>query len=457
MSILDPTLAAVYKEWYTDKSPYDTYFRNSPLVKTIPTSRIGGKTYNVFLDMGNGGNASGSLRASTDNMIANGNAPSAPFAISSGQMFATFQIAQADILASRTVRGAFVPAPVLLLHKSLDSFRKLMAISLYGSGFGEIGHPVVITTVVGANTMTLTDQTTANSLAVGQVFRVTNGALPSSSVRTSKNTVTHVNGLSITFTSDTIETWAVTDWIELDGCRNGSTPLLPVGLSAWLPTVGNRVPGSAWDAYIAAPFFGVDRSINAASAGQFILRDVGGSEKYTDAVTRGVNAVRTAGGLPDLLVINPQIYFKIVQELNAQTNLWQAINMTASNNNPNEVVRGISQLKFAFSSTWVDQTFDDPWCPTFTGYILQKDVLELAALTNVETPLNDGISGNDPGKQPIDQTSAPDLNYYWLIEDYLTSMPGPIVQNGAQLQVAVQFYGCWVNHAPSNCAVINFV
>jgi hypothetical protein len=88
---------------------------------------------------------------------------------------------------------------------------------------------------------------------------------------------------------------------------------------------------------------------------------------------------------------------------------------------------------------------------------LQEDTLEFACLTNSEGPLNDGITENNPGKQALTDVKAPETNYYWLIEDYITSQPGANTANGPALQVIVQLFGSWVVHNPSKCCVINFV
>jgi hypothetical protein len=240
----------------------------------------------------------------------------------------------------------------------------------------------------------------------------------------------------------------------LDGCRNGSTPLLPVGLSGWLPSIADRT-GGTWTTYIGTAFFGVDRSVNPeGAAGQFIKRNSGASEKKADAIVRGLEAVRTAGGLPDMIVVNSIDYNTIVGELNAQTTLFQSIN-TGSKINKNEVARGVSEMKYAFSTSWIDQVWDDPFCPQGTAYILETDTMEFACLTNSDAPLNDGINGNDPGKQALTDVKAPEANYYWLIEDYITSQPGANTINGPALQVIVQLYGSWVVHNPSKCCVLN--
>ncbi len=454
----DSNLLGLYKIWYTEKDPQDVFFRNSPVVRKIPKSRIGGKQYNVPLLLGNGGNASGNLITSTTN-AAGGSAPNVEFAITNGQLFSTFFVTQQEILASQNYRGAYMPAPINRMAQGLDSFRKLAATSLYGSGFGEIGQVGSTPTIAsGANTVDFADKSLVVKLSIGSKFSITNGATPSSSLRTGICTVTKLDGTKVTFSSDTaIGAVAATDWVCLDGCRNGSSPLLPVGLRGWLPDLANRT-GGTWTSYIGTAFFGVDRSVNVeGAAGQFVLRNSGASEKYADAIVRAVEAVRTAGGVPDLLVLNTSDYNTIIGELNAQTTLWQSINQGGAKNSTNEVTRGISAMKYAFSTSWVDEVWDDPFCPKGVAYVLSSDSMELACLTNSDAPIKEpGVDGNEPGKQDLTSYKAPDMNYSWLIDDYVTVQPGANTMNGPALQVIVQLYGSWVVHNPSKCAVVKF-
>jgi hypothetical protein len=379
------------------------------------------------------------------------------FAITNGQIFSTFFVTVQEILASQNVRGAYVPVAVNRMGQGLDSFRKVAAASLYGMGYGEIGQVGSTPTITATQqTVDFLDKALVVKLSIGSIFSITNGALPSSTLRTGKCKVDKIDGTKVTFTSDTaIGAVAATDWLCLDGCRNGSTPLLPVGLAGWLPSLANRT-GSSWTTYIGTSFFGVDRSVNVeGAAGQFILRNTGASEKYNEAVVRGVEAVRTAGGVHDILILNSSDYSTIIKELQAVTTLFQSIN-TGSKPNKNEVARGISEMKYAFSTSWVDEVWDDPFCPTGTAYILDSEQIEMACLTNSDAPIADGIAENNPGKQNLTDVKAPTDNYTWLIDDYLTVQPGANTMNGPAEQVIVQLYGSWVVYNPSKCCVIRF-
>lgn len=457
---LDANLLGIFKVWYTDKSPEDVFFRNSPVVKKVPKTRIGGKQYNVPLLLSNGGSASGNLIVSTANAAANGSGSNVEFQITNGQLFSTFFITNQEILASTNIRGAYMPVAVNRMAQALDSFRKLAATSFYGSGFGEIG-------VVGANTIAITTGATVSidlivkstvvKLTPGSVIVITNGATPVSTLRAGTLTVDKIDGTTVTITADSnwvTATPNATDVIEIYGCRSGTTPLIPVGMAGWLPTIANRT-GATWTSYIGTYFFGVDRSVNVqGAAGQFILRNVGASEKKVDAIVRGVEAVRTAGGIPDVLVINSTDYNTVIGELNSQTTLFQSIN-NGGKVNKNEVAKGVSDMKYAFSTSWIDEVWDDPFCPQGTAYIFEMDSLEFACLTNSDAPIADGITDNAPGKQALTDYKAPEMNYFWLIEDYITSQPGANTINGPALQVIVQLYGSWVVHNPSKACVLN--
>jgi len=457
----------ILKEWYTDKPIEDVFFRNSPVLKAIAKTDIGGKTYNVPLVLGNGGAAAGDL------LVANAIAAAAPtaavqFAVTPGQLFATFNLLVEDVLASQNYRGGFVPVAVLKMDQSLDSFRKLAATALYGTGFGEIGQvgsaPVISSP--GTNTLTLPAYF-AYKLSIGSQFRFTNGALPSSNLRDLVNRVTKIASpggtaiaptIAITFTTTgTGATLAATDWIEMDGCRTaGNAPLLPVGLPGWLPSIANRT-GGTWTTYISTAFYGVDRSVNEiGAAGNWILRDVANSETRVNAIVRGVSAVRASGGMPDMLIVSQQDYANIITEMNAQTTLFQSIN-TGGKVNKNEVAKGISDMKYAFSTSWVDQVWDDPMAPPGISYIIEKATLELAGLTNTSTPIEDGITGNNPGKEDLTSVSEPAKNYMWLIDKYLTVNPGTDTSNGTALKLTLQMFANFVVHNPSRCCVINLV
>lgn len=457
MAVTGADLIGLYKVWYSDHEIESLLFRNSPVARSAKKTRIGGKQYNFPALYGRGGACAGDMTVAAS-AAANSQAKVAEFSVSEGQMFSVFNITQKEIMASMNPRGAYAPAAVVKMYAAMESFRKLFATSLYGTGFGEVGNAIVKTLIVGSNTADFADKSMVVKLDIGSVFRVTNGATPGSALRTSVNTVTAIDGTSVTFTATAIETWAATDYVVLEGCRDGGgAALLPVGLGGWLPSIANR-SGGTWTSYIGTAFFGVTRSVAPDRlAGQFILRNTGASEKYADAIVRGLQAVRTAGGDPHKIVVSPDIYSKIIAEVNAQTTFFQSTDVGKAKSKNNEVVKGLNEMSFLFSTSWLDTLIDDPYCPTYLGYILDDDQMEFACLSNVETPMNEGLADNAAGTQSVN--GAPDVTdmYKFILEDYLTVNPGTNTVGGPAEQVSLNLYGNWVLRAPAHNCVINFV
>lgn len=459
----DTGLLTVFKEWYTDKEMESVLWRASPVLREIKKNRVGGKSYNFAANYGSGGACAGDATVAASN-AASGTSKSAQFAVTPGQLFSIFNVGAQEVLASENIRGAFVPVPVVKMYDGTAAFRRLFATALYGMGFGEIGQVGAnagLVTQGASNTIDFVQFSTVVKLDIGSQFIVTNGATPGSSLRTLVCTVTAINGTSVTFTaaSGSNETWAATDWICIYGCRASSTPLLPVGLAGWLPTVAGR-SGGTWTTYIGTSFYGVDRSVFPDRlAGNYIARDTGGSEKYVDCIVRAVKAVRNAGGNPQWLVINPDDYAKVISEVNGQTTYFQQTDMGKAKGKTNEALRGLSDMKYMFSTSWVDKVYDDPFCPRLTAYIIDEETIEFAMLTNGDTPVNDGIVANNPGVQPVNGVSTPDMKntYAFIFDDYVTIQPGSLASSGPVLQVILQLYGSFALRAPGKNAVINFV
>jgi hypothetical protein len=453
----DAGLLTIYKIWYTDAEMENLLFRSSPVTKAVKKTRVGGRQYNFSALYGRGGAAAGDMTIAVTN-AASGTSKNAEFGVSYGQMFSVFTLTQQEILASVNVRGAYQPAAVVKTFAATDAFRKLFATSLYGMGFGEVGQVGAnagLVTQGASNTIDFVDKSLVIKLDVGSVFIVTNGALPSSPLRSLINTVTKIDGTTVTFTSSagSNETWAATDWVEIYGCRSGATPLLPVGLAGWLPTLASR-SGANWTTYIGTPFYGVDRSVYPDKlAGSFILRDKANNEKYMDAVIRGIDAVRTAGGNPQILILNNKDYLQVAQEIQSSRTFFSQLGAGKGKSVANQ---GLSDMSFATSTNWVDTVWDDPFCPRYTAYIVDENILEFVCLSNVDTPINDGIAANDPGSQNVNGVSAPDMQYNFIIDDYITVKPGTDTANGPAVQVSINMYGSWVVRNPAHCCAIYF-
>lgn len=461
----DSALLPIFKEWYSNEKIESLLWRASPTLRMIKKNRVGGKSYNFAANYGSGGACAGDATVAATN-AASGNSKSVQFAVTPGTLFSIFNVGAQEVLASENIRGAFVPVPVVKMYDGTAAFRRLFATALFGMGFGEIGQ--VGSAGAGtinagtSNTIDLGQFSTVVKLDIGSQFIVTNGALPSSSLRTLINTVTAIDGNSVTFTAaaGSNETWAATDWVEIYGCRSGATPLLPVGLAAWLPSIANRT-GGTWTSYIGTSFYGVDRSVFPSRlAGNYVQRDTGNSEKYMDCVVRAVKAARNAGAGDNLwMVINPDDYAHITSEYNSQMTYFQTADAGKKAKDV-KATRGLADMSFAFSTSYIEKVVEDPFCPRYTAYILDEETIEFAMLSNADTPVNDGISGTTPGVQPVDGVSTPDVkgnSYSFIFDDYVTVQPGSLAASGPVLQVILQLYGSLALRAPGKNCVVNFV
>jgi len=460
----DAGLMPIYKEWYTTEKMEALLFRASPLLRAIVKNRVGGKSYNFAANYGAGGACAGDATVAST-LAASAVSKNVQFSVTPGRLFSIFNVGAQEMLAAENIRGAFVPVPVVKMYTGTAAFRRLYATALYGMGFGEFGQVVNGATITqgASNTIDFAHASTVIKLDIGSVFIVTNGALPSSTLRTLECTVTAIDGTSVTFTAaaGSNETWANTDWIEIKGCRNSTTPLLPIGLAGWIPSLAGRT-SATWTTYVGTSFFGVDRSVYPSRlAGSYVARNTGASEKYADCVVRAINECRQAGcGNNFWLVINPKDYNTIIGEVNGQTTYFQQTDMGKAKGKSNEVARGLSDAKFMFSSSYLDKIYDDPFCPRYTAYIIDSETIEFALLTNGDAPVKDGINGNDPGVQPVDGVTAPDLAknaYQFIFDDYVTVQPGSLASDGPVSQVILQLFGSLALRAPGFNAVINFV
>ena len=243
--------------------------------------------------------------------------------------------------------------------------------------------------------------------------------------------------------------------ISISGCvdSNGK-PLLPIGLEGWLPTVGDR-NGAAWNSYIATPFFEVDRSDYVSRlAGNFVKRDSQNNETYTDTLIRMLEKIRTQGGNPDLIVLNPADYGKLMQECKTQLNYMQQIN-GPNKKDKNEVTKGISAMSFAFSTSWLENVIDDPFCPEGKAYILDESCMQFVALSNTDKLVTPGTNSTLPGAPEVTETAKAPDNYIFNYDDFISTQPTN-TQEGSALLVVEQVFGNFVLTNPAHCGVVVF-
>lgn len=446
----DQDVVNVLKEFYDGQEVSSLLGRNSPVLEKIEKRRVGGKEYPVpYLTSG-----SGAVCADFSKVKAGvarwGKTDRASVGYNS--IFSSFTVSLKEMEAAKKDAGSFVDLIMLKSFSALDGLRKVFGLSLYGKGDGFIGsNTVAIAT--GNQTITVNNYSAAAiDLGTQIVIADKDGTL----IPSYNPTITAIergDSTSVLTLSDVIPSITQIEIgegsIYIDGCGTPDSPLLPVGLDAWLPTVADRT-GDDWNTYIKKAFFGVDRSkYTARLAGNFVKQGAG--EKIADCVVRLLQRIRTAGGVPDMVVMNPEDYNTMISELGEQLKLMQNIN-TADKKNKNEVVRGISDFKFAFSTSWLEYVIDDPLCPKGKVYIIDQKKFKFISLSNVTPIVNAETNNVNPGAPEIVKTSKAPDQYNLNFDDFCTVQPFDL-PDGPGFMATFRIFGNFILTAPAHCGV----
>ncbi len=451
----DAFLLGVYKRLYSDKKVRGLFFRNSPTGREIEKNRWEGQTYQFTIPYDRGGATSGDYTIAVANAASS--AKTAEMSVTPGNIFTVFNITQKEILGARTKRGGYIKALGFKLFAACESHRKLYAASLFGYGCGDIGY---LPTAVAAAAVTATlNYDTIVKMAIGTQFYVVNGAFPTSAYYDAVvRTVSAIDQNTITWTGGgaTAGGWVAGSMIQIVGGRD-ATPLasMPTGLAGWIPYLANRT-GANWTTYIGTAFYGVTRSTSTNQlAGWYVQQQAG--ELYMDVFTRGIAAARRGGGIPNMISLNDEDFLTMNQEVNQQTAMMQQINTTGAKDQKNEVARGLAKLRFAFSTSWLENVYDDPYCPKGYGWILDKDEVEFVTYSNAEKVLNDGIQGNEPGAPAVEENQEePDTTFKLVIDDFLNITGNSTSVEGPAAQVSVSLYGNFAVRSPGYCCCVRF-
>ena len=241
------SILAMLKVYYKD-GVENLMFRNSPVLKKIKKERVEGKTQNFSAMYGRGGAVGGDFLVAKNNAATVSKA--VEFQVEPGQLFSVYTMNSKEVQASQTKRGAYMKVAGAKMFAASESFRKTLAAALYGTGYGEICMAPAATFVASTpSDITLPDYAIM-AIDIGSQLEVK--AVLNSSAKKVTLTVTAIDGNKVKVTPDTSVSVLATDYVCLAGSVDGTNPLLPVGLAAWLPTKR---------ANLSTSFFGVDRSI----------------------------------------------------------------------------------------------------------------------------------------------------------------------------------------------------
>lgn len=446
----DQSILSLLKVYYKD-GVENLMFRNDPVLKALSKEKIEGKTYNFSAMYGRGGAVSANYTIAKK--VAANNTKAAEFAVEPGQLFSVCSFNQKEVLASKTRAGAFMKVAGAKFFAATEAFRKQMAAALYGRGYGELCYSNYSTAITESTPFDLTLPSHA-VMAIDIDSQLVLKATVESATVKAHLTVTNIDDATgkVTVVSDAnVSAPLTTDVICFDGSMDANgNPLLPVGLGAWLPTVGKRT-GAGWKTYIEKRFCGVDRSVAPSRlAGAFV--DGTGDAKKIDTIIKLLKQARRQGSAADMIVMNDNDWAAVSKEIEA-TNTYMSVTNNGNGKNKKDASIGYSELTASFSTNFFDNVIDTPYCPEGVFFVLDKNAIEVAAYTN-PSKIEDGVPANEPGKaDPMTEDGADVENrpYQLIAEDYLSIQPGQDTVDGPSSVVSLSFFGSIAVTNPSVC------
>ena len=440
-------IKALLKVYYKD-GVENLMFRNSPLLKKLQKNRIEGKTYNFSAMYGRGGAVAGDFTKARN--LAASVSKNVEFAVEPGQLFSVYTMNAKEVQASVTKRGAYMKVAGAKMFAASEGFRKTLAASLYGRGFGEL--------CFAPDSVSFTQDTAADitlpmdaimKIDVGSELVIKTSVAGDSTTIKATLTVNAITGTKVNVTPSATYETAPTDVICLAGSMDASgAPLLPVGLGGWLPAVGSRT-GINWQTYINSKFFNVERKAAPDRLAGAFYAEASSTAKKTDAVEALLMQVRRQGSLADMIVMNDEDWLAMSAEI-ATSNTYFT---QTSTKEKKQAAIGFDSFAASFSTNYVENIIDDPYCPKGEFFILDSTAVEFDTLTNTDK-VDDGVAGNNPGKpDPMsDENDGHEADPYKLIiDDYINVQAGEADVNGPCSEVTLMLFGTFAVTNPSNC------
>lgn len=438
-------IKALLKVYYKD-GVENLMFRNSPLLKKLPKARIEGKKYNFSAMYGRGGAVAGDFTKAKS--LAATVSKNVEFSVEPGQLFSVYTMNAKEVQASMTQRGAYMKVAGAKMFASAEGFRKTLAAALYGRGFGELCFsPTTALTADTAADITL-PMDAIMKIDVGSELVIKTSVAGDSTAVKATLTVNSINGDTVNVTPSATYTPNATDVICLSGSMDASgNPLLPVGLGGWIPAVAKRT-SSAWTTYIGTSFFGVNRSAAADRLAGAFYAEASSTAKKADAVQALLMKVRRQGSQADMIVMNDEDWLAMSNEI-ATTNTYFT---QTSTKEAKKAAIGFDSFAASFSTNYIENIIDDPYCPKGQFFILDSTAIEFVTLTNADK-VADGVADNEAGKpDPMSEDSNGHENdpYKLIIDDYINVQSGTADVNGPASDVTLMLFGSIAVTNPSN-------
>ena len=150
-----------------------------------------------------------------------------------------------------------------------------------------------------------------------------------------------------------------------------------------------------------------------------------------------------------MIVMNDEDWLAMSAEI-ATSNIYFT---QTSTKEKKQAAIGFDSFAASFSTNYVENIIDDPYCPKGEFFILDSTAVEFDTLTNTDK-VDDGVAGNNPGKpDPMsDENNGHEADPYKLIiDDYINVQAGEADVNGPCSEVTLMLFGTFAVTNPSNC------
>lgn len=447
MITTDKTIESLLKVKYRKEGPANLMFKNDPLLKEIKKENVEGKSYNFSAIYSRGGAVSSKYL--TAKKAANENVKAAEFAVTPGELYSVCNYTNKEVTASKTNEGAYMSIAGAKFFAANEAFRKTLAATLYGRGYGEIckfGYSTAIT--VGTEFDVVLPSSALQVIDIGSMLVVkptvdsatVSAHLTVTAIEDSTNTVTLVSDTAISPTG--------TEVLAFDGCMDASgAPLAPMGLAGWLPTIGKRATAD-WKTYIKSPFFGLDRSAAPSRLAGNFVDGTGDTDKIKTLMKALKIVSRKVGDSADIrVVLNDNDYEDVVNLIEKGSTYFS--NMEKTGKKAANVGVGSDNITLAFARNWFDKLVVAPACPAGRFYVLDMNAVQYNCYFS-DKAINDGLANDKV--DPMTEDSTPATNYAPLIDGFISAIPSES-DAGIGTTIALNFLGSIAVTDASNCAV----
>lgn len=445
MAFTDSSILAMLKTYYAKAGLGNLLYRNDPLLKMLgnKAERIEGKVQPFSALYSRGGAVSADATVATE--LASTTAQAKEFNVTPGQLFSSCVYTNKEVLASRTKAGAYVPVATAKMFAALESFRKTLAIALYGTGHGDLFTLSGDFDAMSVGTdVTQTWPTNAiYGVDPGSVVVYKTNLNDPDSAAVAAGTVKSVNPAAGTVVitptvSGTPQAGAV---VCLKGCTDDEgNPLLPVGLAGWLN--GNVQSNDN--------FFGVNRSVAPERLAGVNYVAQSGEAKYL-SIEKALLNVQAYGSQADVIVLNPADALALQQEVESKTYFTKV-----DGGKKAKAEIGYDGMGISIIGSFLDRVITSPYCPKGKAYILDTETVKLWVYSNadkIDDKQGDFDTVKDVSETGEDVSQRP---YQLLVDDLFTLNPSTITKDGAGTLVLVNFLGEFVVTEPCKNAVVNF-